>query len=194
MKVAVSRRFWILSALVSLGFASAMPARADDTLVDSPRYAAWAKFKPESFTTLAMDMKMGPNDIHVEMTRTLKSVTADEVKLTTTTVATAMGHTGNPNTREETIAAKETKQEMKETGEKDVDAMGKTFKCKVIELTGAAAAAMAPQSRAHGPAGDSANAKVILYVCPDVPGGLVKMETTNAMGPMMFIMTAMESK
>ncbi len=198
MKVGTLRKFCLVASVVALGLAGGTPTRAADELSDSPRYAAWAKFKPETTVTLSGDTKMGPNEVHMDMVRTLKSVTAEQVEVETSVKVAFMGHTNNPEAKKETIPAKEAKPAMKETGEKDVQAMGKTYKCKVYEISGADAGAMGPGgARPHAGMANAAGteAKATIYVNDDVPGGLVKMESPGPMGaPIVFTLTATETK
>jgi hypothetical protein len=190
MKTVSKRRLLVLASVLVLGFAAIVPARGDEApMVDSPQYAAWAKFKPDSSSTLSADMKMGPNTVHVETTTTLKSVTPEKVEVQSAGKMSFMGHDNETPVQTRTIAAKEAKQDKKDLGEQDVAAMGKTFKCKVYEITGANAGAPS----AHGGAG--ADAKATIYVSDDVPGGLVKMDIAGANGQKMtFTLTAMDSK
>ncbi len=195
MEAGTSHRLWVLGSIFFLGLAAAAPARAED--VDSPQYGAWAKFKPESSSTLAADIKMGAgNSFHIETTMTLKSVTAQQVEVEATGKVNIMGQdrTTPPQTR--TIPAKETKQDRKDLGEQDVQAMGKTFKCKVYEITGGGASGLAPSPRGPAAGGANPNAKATLYVNDDVPGGVVKMDVSSGPGgqAMSFTLTAMDVK
>jgi hypothetical protein len=192
-------RLWTCKAAVvslaafCLGWTINSTARAADE-VASPQYQAWAKFKPGSSSTLTSDMKVGPNGsmtIHVEMTTTLLSVTPEQAEVEAVSKTDMMGRGGNPTHVKRTIKAKEPARDMKETGTEDVKAMDKTFKCKVFKLSGEAAANQGSGRGGRGPA----NATVTLYVNPDVPGGIVKMETiAEGAPPFIFILSAMNVK
>ena len=188
-----SKHCLVLTSLIALSLSLISTAKAADE-VDNPQYTHWAKFKAGSSSTLTCDSKVGPNaiDIHIETTTTLDSVTPDEVALTSSSKVDVMGHSNNPVPVKKTIKAKAPAHESKQAGEKDVQAMGKTFKCKVFELTGNAAAA----NNAKGAnAKNVKDAKATIYVNGDVPGGLVKMELTGGDGKtMVFNLTAMTAK
>ena len=194
MILSATRQLWVLAAIfgLTIGSATLQTRAADD--VANPQYAAWAKFKPGSSATLSCDMKVGPNaiDIHIEMTKTLVEVAADSLIVESSTKSKAMGHESNTPATKQTVKATAPAKDVKETGTADVMAAGKTYTCKVLELTGDAAAANA--SRPGGrPA--AANAKATIYVNHDVPGGVVKMELTAGDGKVMtFILTASEVK
>jgi hypothetical protein len=194
------------AGLVCVGavMVAAGSARADDaTAVPSPRYAAWAKCKPGTSATLSGDMDMGQmGKIHTEITRTLVSVTPDAATVTVLSKITMMGTERPGRTRTETIPAKEPPRDMKQTGTVDVEAMGKSYKCKVYEATGAAAGQASPVAGRPGmggpgaPAGyNPADAKATAYISDDVPGGMVKLEVTGAAGKLVtFVLTAVDVK
>jgi len=180
-------------SIFCVGAALSSAAWAADE-VDSPQYQAWAKFKPGSSATLTSDMKVGPNgsmSVHVEMTRTLVAVTPDHVEVDAASTAQVMGRGSNPTHVKSTIKAKEPAKNYQEAGAEDVKAMDKTFKCKVIKLSGEAAASEGSGRGGRAPV----NAKVTVYVNSDVPGGVVKMETVaEGAPPTTFILTGMNVK
>ena len=162
-----------LAAVFALGLAFAAPVRAADE-VANPQYHAWAKFKPGSSATLTCDAKVGKQqqEIHIEMTTTLTSVTPEAVEVTSSSKVEAMGHSNNPTPEPRSISAKAPAKDVKEAGEKDVEAVGKTFKCKVIEVTGELAGSNGKKPRTGKYPTDM---HATLFVNHDVPGGLVKM-------------------
>ena len=184
------RRALIVCAVTAASFFSSLPARAGE-MKDNPKYQAWAKFKPGSTNTLSTDIEMGPNKIHLDITRKLVSVTDKEIVVETVSTATVMGHDHAQPATTETIPAQTDKDEIKGTGEKEVEAMGKTFKCKVWEAAGSPDSKPAP----HAAPGSDMTQKATVYTSDEVPGGLVKMETAGRAGaPIVFTLSAMESK
>jgi hypothetical protein len=181
----------LISVCFAVGCLSAIPARAGD-MVDNQKYQVWAKFKPGSFSTVSMDMEKGATKIHLELTRTLISVDSDNAVVETVSKMTFMGQDHASPARRETISAKidKDKDSIRETGNKDIDAMGKTFKCKVFEATGDPDA---PAS--HGPSVNLDTMKATVYISDTVPGGLVRLDSNGQDGkPVILVLTAMESK
>jgi hypothetical protein len=163
--------------------------RADDK-ADNPKYTSWAKFKPGSSSTVAADMEVNGSKYHISLTRTLVSIDADNAVVESKSTMNLLGHDQTMPARQETIPSKIAKDELKETGTKDVQAIGKTFKCRVYETNGGSGAAGA----AHSPANPE-SMKASVYMSDDVPGGLVRLEAVGRNGaPLTFILTAMESK
>jgi hypothetical protein len=171
--------------------AAAPAARAGDAAggkVDSPRYAAWSKCKPGTSATLSADLTMGTAKVHVEMTRTLVSVTPDAATVTVVTKASAMGHDNPPQSRTENVPAKEDASTVTDAGKADVTAMGKTYSCHVYQTT--ASAAGVTGGRGAAPTGTAK-----MYFSDDVPGGLVKLEATGPTGAVIdFVLTAVDVK
>jgi hypothetical protein len=188
--VTTAHRVWVFVAAIVFSGMRVLPVRADD--VDSPQYAAWAKFKVGSSETLAADITAGPNAVHVEMTQTLVSVADDQIEIESVAKVEANGHSNNPTPIKRTIKSKAPATDVKETGTQDVKAMDKTFSCKVLELTGDTAVATTPRAGSRQPPPAS---KVTLYVNSDVPGGLVKLESLTADGKTTtFVLSAMDVK
>jgi hypothetical protein len=158
---------------------------------DNPNYAVWAKFKPGSTSTVTADIRDGENNIHVEVTRTLESVSDDKIVVKKVSVSKEKGHVQTTAPETETIPAKTEKDEIKETGKKDIDAMGKTFKCRVWDSkTAGKAAAGTPSNPAPAP---TVNATV--YVSDDVPGGVVRLDMVTPKGQSVnFVLTSFEAK
>jgi hypothetical protein len=82
----MKKSLMILGILALSFILMAMPLLAAE-MVDNPMYLHWAKFKPGTFVTLKMTMKMPSMTTDNEMTYTLKQVTPQkallEVKTTT---------------------------------------------------------------------------------------------------------------
>ena len=180
------RRFVAVAALAVAAAAWVGPSsavRAEDKpttaptaeRVDNPLYKAWANSKPGSTTTLGLDADSPMGKVHVDMVFTLDGVDKDgaTVEVTGTVTMGGQAHAGEP--KKQTIPAKVSADDVKATGDKDVDAMGKTFKTKVYEVHPAAMGTMPP-------AAAGANARkqtATLYLSDDVPGGIVKLEATG---------------
>lgn len=160
-------------------------AHAADT-IDNPKYLVWSNFKEGSSSTVSADVQSEQKNMHIDVAKTLKSVAADQVVVET--VVTTNGKAAAPTT--ETIAAKTLDDSIKIAGNRQILAMGKTFQCKVWDVTGNSSnsshAGMAPQVN---------GTKAIIYVCPDVPGGVVELDSVNQNGKQInFVLTAMEAK
>ncbi len=132
--------------------------------VDSPRYQAWANFKVGTIVILDGTMSNGPMEAQTELKEKLVELTPDSATVELTSTMTVMGQQHISPTRKQQIAAKEEKQDITEAGEESIDAMGKTFKCKILEL----------KNDTPGPGGGSAG-QLKIWVSPEVPGGAVKM-------------------
>jgi len=178
----------VIPAFALIGFFAATSARADD-MVANPKYSAWAKFKVGSNSTMDADMEVGGNKFHIQTVRTLISLDADKVVIESKTTVNIMGHDqAEPATRE-TIASKIGKDQIIATGEKEISAMGKTFKCKVYQAKGN------PDMKQDHMGANTEAMKATVYTNDDVPGGLVEIDTTGNDGKgLTFVLTAMEAK
>jgi hypothetical protein len=193
---ASSKRKWMMLSVMGLGLLAATPMRAADDETGL-RYKAWAKFKPGSSATLAADISFNANQnnvtAHMEMTRTLKSVTDDQVEIEVVTKMDVMGHSQTSPPRIENIKADESSKDVKELDKQSVDAMGKTFSCKVYELSGDQASSVAPTGPGAHP--NPGSGKATIYANEDVPGGIVKIDATGREGKQVtFLLTAMDAK
>ena len=171
------------------------PLRADDKK-PNPNYQVWAKFKPGSTCTVVADIRDGQDNIHIETTRTLISINADEAVVQTVSKAKRKGHQDTQAPIKQTIPAvidlgKPDKEQIKETGSKDIDAMGKTFKCRVWDSTPPKAAA-----GSHPPKLSAAEGmKATIYISDDVPGGIVRLDGVGQNGQTVtFVLTEFETK
>jgi hypothetical protein len=170
---------------------SCLPARAGDTK-DNPNYQVWAKFKPGSSSTVVADIRDGQDNIHIETTRTLVSVTADQVVVKMVSIRKTKGHETTQTPVNQTFAAKIDKEEIKETGTRDMDAMGKTFKCRVWD---SAPAKPAPAAGQDSKIVAAEGMKATIYVSDEVPGGVVRLDGVAQNGQSVtFILTKFEAK
>jgi len=189
----------LLAACAFLGLASAAFAQQ----VENPAYQSWAKYKPGTSITLKQSstMAMMPTMVtEVTVTQKLLEVKPESVSVQVDTTTSMMGQ-NRQNTTTRVIPAKVDKgteyipqsqadmkidvKDMKE-GKETIDVKG----AKVEALTHEFTATMTPTSTA--PATNPAAAmmaggmtsKVKVWNTPDVPGGLVKTDTTTTMGQM----------
>jgi hypothetical protein len=157
---ATSRCAFCMAAV--LAFAAVVQAAS----VDNPRYQGWAKFKKGSNSTYSSTISMNGMQIEVQSTSTLEDFTDDQV---TVEVKVTVNIMGQPHTsaRTTTIPAKVSSDDLKETGEEDVKAMDRTFKCKVYDTV-------------HQGSGTNAARKI--WVSAEVPGGMVKFAGSSPTG------------
>ena len=126
--------------------------------IDNPEYKAWASFKVGSSRTLTAS---GGGGGYVKssgggtLQSTLKGIAGDKVMVQLGT---------NANSPSFPVPAKIDERNIKYVGEASIQAMGKTFKCKIYEL---------PKQTSPNGAKSSQTKK---WICDDVPGGLVKQE------------------
>jgi hypothetical protein len=179
----------LFSALVALGCFSVSSAIAEDSAVN-PKYAAWSRFKPGSYSTVEADIEVRGKRHHITTTRRLISIDGDKAVVETKSTESEMGHDRSAAPWQATILAKGDSEKFKQTGEKEIEAMGKTFKCKVYETRGS------PDAKPNkGVTGSPDDVKATVYLCEDVPGGLVRLESPAGDGKeLTFILTGMESK
>lgn len=162
-----------LSAALTCGLA----AMATAEQIDNPQYTQWAKFKVGAYVTMKSTTDMGEFKTENEMTTKLISLTPEKAVIEMTGFSIAMGNKVEMPPQTTEIPAKMDKPELpagldpgaegpKPTtseGEEEVTIDGRTVKCKwfqsVIE--------------------DGGNKTVSKsWICEDVPGGVVKVETT----------------
>lgn len=135
---------------------------------DNPDYTAWAGFKVGSNRTLSGMVRAGPLRIEVQTTYTLREVTADHVVVESrTTTDFGQGQRVGKPVRE-TEDAKVEAQEVKDLGEENVQALGRTFKCEVYQMKDDTV------DGTERPWGGKAK----VWVCADVPGGVVRWDVS----------------
>lgn len=150
---------------------AAFPNSARAEQVDNPIYAAWAQFNPGSTVTLKHAVHMqgeGMNmDRDFESTSKLLAVTADKVTIETTTQVA-----GHASTHQRDIPAKvdsTDKHAPKLLGQESLTINGQSYSCKIYDIV------MEPQETI-------VHAKV--WVTSDVPGGIVKLQSSAKHGAM----------
>jgi hypothetical protein len=157
-------RFRLFGTLCIALLAAASPAHADQ--VDNPHYQVWARFKPGSSRVWTGTVQVGPLRIQVRMVSTLEEVTPDHVTIETrTTTDFGQGsHTGKPV--RETQDARIEDEEIKDLGRQTVQAMGRSFDCRVYQMKDDTVNGM---ERPWG-------GKAKVWISPEVPGGVVKFD------------------
>jgi hypothetical protein len=165
----------------ALGFAAVAvvfwtsAARAEQ--VENPQFTAWAKYGVGSAVTLESKMDGG---MTMTSTRTLKEKAEDHVVLEVVTVM-AMGGKKEPSRPvAQTVQAKLDAKDVKELGKEKVKAGGKTYECTAYAMKDAS------------PNYIGTNPKV--WVSPDVPGGVVKVEMSTPKGPVAQVLTRVVEK
>lgn len=151
-------------------------ARAED-LVDNPQYASWAKLKPGSSITLTTDTAAMGQQVKTEMVQKLSELTPDQAVIEVVMSVEAMGTKQARPPQKVSIKAKVPKDqadrtrlpegmkgESKELPDETVDAMGKSYTCKVTEFSGVIS---------------GMNAKGKIWRNDDVPGQVVKSQVTT---------------
>jgi hypothetical protein len=182
----VNRNF--ISSIMGALLTACVVARADDS-AQNPKYLAWSKFKPGSSETFEADIQTQGQRYHIETKQTLVSVTDDEVVVETLSKGTVKGQRPTESSKRETFKADAGATDLKLIGEKEVTAMGKTFKCKVFEGTGKSS------TPAAGAKESPAALKGTIYLCDEIPGGLVRLDTAGPDGKTQtFILTGVEVK
>lgn len=158
--------------------APAAPTTAPEPMVDNPHYLAWSKHKPGTQVDLDMNLLAGGQRVTTNVTMTLLELTPE--KAVVQSVA-KMNIPGFPNAQEQkqehTFQAKVPKSEAeaadlppgasgesKDVGTETIQVNGKSYETQVREFTGTVQ-------------GQTATGKI--WRSDQVPGGLVKMESTG---------------
>ena len=155
----------ICLAMVVLVFLAQASVRGDDSTVDNPLYTAWSKTTVGSIAEYAGDLNgKGGKKVHFTGTLTLKDMGTDAAKIEQVTTVT-----GTVLPAESlAIPAKGKAGDVVKKESDTVHAMDKDFKCDVYDINFALAGA--PDTDKPG-----ARTTATIYVCSDIPGGVVKM-------------------
>lgn len=135
---------------------SATPLRAGQ--VENPEYKAWASFKVGSSRTLTGKTTGGFKTIELQDQAILVEIQNDKVMI--------LHPNGVAQVKPAPLPAKVDEKNAKLVGTETVQAMGKSFKCKVYE--------MAKISSPNG----AKSSQTKKWICDDVPGGIVKVEVS----------------
>lgn len=157
-------------------------ARAEEhgQQVDNPAYSAWSSYGIGSSETLDAKVNANGHEMNIQTTRKLVEKTDDYVKIEINSTMTMVGQNHDLPTQTMTVPAKMEKKDVKALGTEDVQAAGKTFSCKVFEVT--ELSSRDPEDKAR------------IWVSPDVPGGVVKMEASSQHGTMTSTLKSFEKK
>jgi hypothetical protein len=129
--------------------------------IDNPLYSAWAKFDVGASVTFEGDQSdSSGGKFHLTATLTLKSKDADGAKAD---ASMQLGSKENTRADVTNFPAKVGSDDVKPLKDEDVDAMGKTIKCKVYQVSPATV-------------GGQGNTSVKVYLNDEIPGGIVKMD------------------
>ena len=160
----------VLALVASVMCSLASWAQAE--LVDNPNYKSWASHGVGTKVSYTQEMKMTGMNMKHEMTQTLLEVTPEQAVVEVSMIMDMGGQKheqkSKMNIKSKVEAGQEymppnTKGTVKEVGKETVAVDGKSYECKVLEMTS-----------------DSEQAKMTgkTWVCEKVPGNLVKNEMT----------------
>jgi hypothetical protein len=181
-----------LKSILAAGVILACSSAAFAEQIDNPAYTQWAKFKEGTTVTTKSETDMAGNKSEMEITKTLTAISADkatiETKMTMINAGTPMALPAQSADIPAKIdkpatpaATDQPKPDVKE-GTDTVDVAGKSVSCKTTESTMTV---------------NGMNIASKTWMSDDVPGSLVKMEstTTGAMsGTTKMAITAMTIK
>jgi hypothetical protein len=182
------RPVFALVTFLALAFSSSLHAAE---MVDNPQYVSWAKHKPGSKVTMKQDMAMGPMNMSGTASQTLIEVTPDKAVVEYATTMDVGGQKQESKNKQEIPAKVEKGKEFaptngkgtaKEIGTEKVEVAGKSYDCKVIEITG---------GDDHGKASGK------MWHTLEIPGAAAKMEVKMEgpqQGTVKMIVTGMELK
>ena len=177
----------LLAVVAWLGSPSAQAAE----MVDNPQYLSWSKHKTGTTVTLKQDIAMGPMNLSGTTTQTLVELTADKAVIEHATTMDVAGQKQESKNKQEIPSKVEKGKEFnpsgkgtaKETGTEKVDVAGKSYECKIIEMTGGE--------------GDQNKASGKMWHTTEIPGGAAKLELkmeAPQQGTIKMIVTGMEMK
>ncbi len=150
-------------------------------MIDNPQYQGWKKFAEGSSATLTSTINAGGQKVESESVRKLVSKADDAVTIEVTANVTFAGQAHTSPAHQQKIPAQIDKKDAQvSTSSEKVEAAGKTFDCKVYNVTQTT------------PDGKTVNAKV--WITDDVPGGVVKMEAKSDRGDVTSILKSYEAK
>lgn len=171
--------------LIVCALAAATAARAE--MIDNPQFVNWSKFAVGSSATHDSTSSIGGKEVHVTSTNTLLEKSDSKVVIEIASAIDIDGKITN-NKIKQNIAAKVDRDKITEEADEDVEAAGKTYKCKVIEvIAGSSPASSKATSK-------PVEVKIKFWINPEIPGGVVKMETNSRMGKRTTILKSFEVK
>ena len=138
-------------------------ARAEE--IDNPQFSAWSSFNVGTRVTLESKMNDGMTMTSV---RTLKQKAADHVVIEVLTTLEKGGKKEPTRPIPVTVKAKVDKAEAKELEHEKIQVAGKTYDCTIYAMEDAAP--------------NYIGTKPKIWVSPQVPGGIVKVEMSTPLG------------
>jgi hypothetical protein len=169
--------------------------------VENPEYTVWAKFKDGSSFTLAQDREIGGAKkikVHTEVVNRLVRITPDRAVVESASVVEIGGEVTRTTPARKEIPARTERPSLRETGDAEIEAAGRKFKCKVYEFV--AEATDPPERDPRNPRAKPATKPQVqavkgkMYLAPEVPGGVVKAELAGPDGPAVFVLKEFEAK
>lgn len=144
-------------------------------MVDNPAYKMWAKYKPDTQVSYTQEMSGGGHNMTMNMTNKLVEVTDDnvtvEMSMSSSMMPMAMPprKTVHPAKVEQEKATPTQmppgfKGEVKPLGQETVEIDGTKYDCQVFQFSGE---------------GQGQKMEGKTWTCKDIPGGMVKMESTG---------------
>jgi len=182
MRLIQTRQFRLTGmalAIVLIGLTRSVSAETNGEKV----VRLWQKFKVGSSVTLAATITAGQFSAQTEMTNTLKEIGADTVTIETV-ASSAFGpnkRSGKPVTK--VISSKTNEGNWKETGKETLELAGKKLACTVID----GATTTTP---ARGGAATDATSRI--WVCDEIPGGIVQIQVHSGANDMLFKLVSFE--
>ena len=164
------RTLAVAVAVILCGVCGVVATARAQGLVDNPQYTSWAKHKPGTSVVMKMTQNVGGMNQNVEVKQTLKEVTPDQATVEMQMSVGGQSMPGAPVTIKSKVSPEEAKfgqlpagakADVKDVGTESVTVGGKTYNCKVAEVTG--------ESQ-----GTKSKGKV--WRSDEVPGEIVKME------------------
>lgn len=152
--------------------------------MDNPQYTYWKSCKPGSWVKHKMVMEAQGMKMESETVSTLVEVTPEKVVLEAKTSMNAAGRKMElPSQKQDVPAQVEKKPGQAPPSEKDEEIIveGKSYKCRSYEFE-------------QTEKGQAMKGKG--WMCPDVPGGMVKSEISSPQlpKPMQLLLVAFEKK
>ncbi len=171
--------------LIGLMVALAAPVAlaADEELVDNPAYKNWSAYKAGAMTKLATtsDMEMNGQKMTNKstMTQTLKEITPEKAVVEIVMEVTVQGNTMKMPAQTQEIKAKVPKDQVtphpqgvtvtkKGEGDEEITVGDKKYKCHWQEYE--------MKGEAGGETKQDMSGTTKVWTCPDVVGGVVKMQ------------------
>lgn len=156
------------------------PTTAPEELIDNPQFAHWSKFEIGSSATLSTEILTGGQKVSTVSTNKLLEKNGEKVIVEISGTMNIAGQNNELPPQKQDIPAQIAKRTITQSATEKVDAAGKTFECKVYEMSN-------DESGQPG-------AKAKVWLSDEVPGGVVKLEATLPNGSVTGSLTKFEAK